>query len=87
LVICLTKLSFYLHSSRNEKGCNHDRSTGQEIRVGVEERGQPKIGHHQVVQTAVSRLIHRRCHGAARKKRDVITGLPITYKIVIYDSI
>ena len=55
-------ISTCLHSRRDEEGRDHDRASGQEIRVGVQERGQPEVVHDQVVQAAVRRLVHGRRH-------------------------
>ena len=84
-MLSILNKAFYLHSCRYEEGCDHDSSTCQEIGVGVEERGQPEVGHHKVVQAAVRRLVHRRCHGAAEKKRDVINGLPNRLKMTSWN--
>ena len=52
----------YLHSSSDEEGRDHDSPACQEVWVGVDEGGQAEVVHHEVVQPAVSCLVHRGGH-------------------------
>lgn len=57
----------HLHPCGDEERRDHDGAACQEVRVGVQERGESEVGHDEVVEPAVGRLVHGCSHRAAEK--------------------